>query len=68
MNDSSCFFTDDSICDCDLREQYLVDDHLRKMSRVGDLDGDVREKQNNLFFFTSITSFFMDYLFFSSQT
>jgi len=37
MDGSSGFFTDDSICDCELRQQYLVDDHLQ-MPRVDNLD------------------------------
>jgi len=65
MNDNIGFFTDDSICDCDLRQQYLADNYLR-MPRVGDVDGDVNEEKNNLFFFTPITSFFVNNLF-SSQ-
>ena len=61
----SGFFTNDSIYDHDLRQQYLVDDHLR-MSCMGDLDKDVNEEKNNLLFFTPIT-FFMNHLFLSSQ-
>jgi len=49
MNDNNSFFTNDSICDCDLRQQHLADDHLR-IPRVDDLDGDVNEEQNNLLF------------------
>ena len=66
MKDINSFFIDDSICDCDLRQQHLVDDHLR-MPRVDDKDGDVNEEQNNLLFFTPITSFFTYNIFFSSH-
>jgi len=64
MNGNTGLFSDDSISDRDLRQQHLAEDHLQ-MPLVGDLDGDVNEEQNNLFFFTSITSFFTNHLFFS---
>ena len=63
MKGNNDFFTDNSICTYDLRQQHVADNHFR-MPRVGDQDGDVNNDQNNLFFLTPITSFFTDHLFF----